>query len=407
MDFFNKYSLYKVIENQKNEAAKYIDNLSDDEIMSNSDEILIDNGVAKFGIDTLNIKEEDYSKRVVKPGKVKRYVEPFWRGINGKEYVDVDGYYFTFFYPFIGDKELFKCQPSTVTSSAFRDFSINGSFIVIEKSLFAENMKSEQDKERLMSEVQREFQSFLGNVKRVNSEISPFNNGLRALLKKELDKRKNRMNDYFDIAKMFEVKIDKTEKVHQQIKTKKRIAPISHKYNREDNYYISKVEYNEILFTIKHNCMTYERTPTTFQGLHEEDLRNLILAALNGVYLGTANGEAFRNKGKTDICIEKQNRAAFVAECKIWRGPGKVEEDILQLDSYLTWRDCKTALIYFVRNKDFLSVVKTIGEKLNDITLIRRVELINGNEYECQYISDKTPGQIINLRVQLFNLYTG
>jgi hypothetical protein len=406
MEFFSMYSLYKVLENQRNEAAKYIDNLNDDEVMSNSEVILIDNGITKFEIDTLDVKEEDYSKRVVKQGKVKRFVEPFWRGINGKEYVDVDGYSFTFFYPFKGDKELFKCQPSTVTLSAFRDFSISGSFIVIKKSLFADNMKSEQDKERLMSEVKREFQSFLGNVMRVNNEITPFNSGLRDLLKKELDKRKNRMNNYFDIAKMFEVKVDKSEEVHKQIKTKKRIAPISHKYNKEDNYYISSKEYNEILFTIKHNCMTYERTPTTFQGLHEEDLRNLILAALNGVYLGTANGEAFRNKGKTDICIEKQNRAAFVAECKIWRGPGKVEEDILQLDSYLTWRDCKTALIYFVRNKDFLSVIKTIGEKLNDFPLIRRVELINGNEFACQYVSDKTPGQIINLRVQLFNLYT-
>lgn len=54
--------------------------------------------------------------------------------------------------------------------------------------------------------------------------------------------------------------------------------------------------------------------------IEEEQLRNLILANLNSLFKGTANGECFRKHGKTDICIEYENRSAFVAECKIWSG---------------------------------------------------------------------------------------
>ncbi len=77
------------------------------------------------------------------------------------------------------------------------------------------------------------------------------------------------------------------------------------------------------------------------------------MRTLNGTYLGGAVGEAFRNNGKTDICIEEKNRAAFVAECKMWTGQKAIADALKQLDSYLTWRDCKTALIYFVRKKIF------------------------------------------------------
>ena len=405
MDLFNKYALNSVIENQKRQVAKYIEELTDDEVMSNSEEILIENGITKFKLELLVVEEEDYSKRSIEHCKIKKYIEPFWRDISGKEYVDVDGYYFTFFYPFIGDSELLYCQPSSVTLSGFRDFNITRSSIQITKSAFADNMKSEQDKERLLGEVKREMSTFLVNIKQINNEVEPFNTGLGNLIKKEIKKRKAKMSSYFDISKMFEVKVEKSKEASRQIETRKRITPISHKYDREDNYYISNQEFEEILFTIKHNCSTYERTPNTFKGLYEEDLRNLLLAALNGVYLGTANGEAFRNNGKTDICIERMSRAAFVAECKMWRGGGKVIDDLLQLDSYLTWRDSKNALVYFVRNKDFLSVVDTMGKKLKEISFIRRVEGINGNEFKCQYVSEKTPGQIITLRVQLFNLY--
>jgi hypothetical protein len=48
-----------------------------------------------------------------------------------------------------------------------------------------------------------------------------------------------------------------------------------------------------------------------------------------------------------------------VAECKFWNGEKKFLETIDQLLGYLTWRNSKTSVIIFVRNKEMTSVVAT------------------------------------------------
>ena len=124
-------------------------------------------------------------------------------------------------------------------------------------------------------------------------------------------------------------------------------------------------------------------------------------------YLGGAVGEAFRNNGKTDICIEEKNRAAFVAECKMWTGQKAIADALKQLDSYLTWRDCKTALIYFVRKKDFLAILQTAEEALRALPEMRQVQILDKNEFKCCMISTQNPGQQIQVRVILFNIQQG
>ena len=57
---------------------------------------------------------------------------------------------------------------------------------------------------------------------------------------------------------------------------------------------------------------------------------------------------------------EKDGSNLFIAECKIWHGQKQFLEAITQLfDRYLTWRDSKVALIFFVSNNDFTNVIKT------------------------------------------------
>ena len=115
--------------------------------------------------------------------------------------------------------------------------------------------------------------------------------------------------------------------------------------------------------------------------------------------------ERLRNKGKTDICIEWKNRAAFVAECKVWTGPKAVERAVNQLDGYLTWRDCKTALIYFVRRKDFMQTLEAAEKALRSIEYMRSVTAVDKNEFECLFASKSNLGQTIKMRVMLFNLF--
>jgi len=50
----------------------------------------------------------------------------------------------------------------------------------------------------------------------------------------------------------------------------------------------------------------------------------------------------------------------FIAECKFWEGKKAFKETIDQLLGYLSWRDTKTAIIIFNRNKDLSSVLSQI-----------------------------------------------
>lgn len=48
----------------------------------------------------------------------------------------------------------------------------------------------------------------------------------------------------------------------------------------------------------------------------------------------------------------------------MWKGSKALIDAVDQLDGYLTWRDCKTALIVFVRQKDFIRVLDKAKEDL-------------------------------------------
>ena len=72
-------------------------------------------------------------------------------------------------------------------------------------------------------------------------------------------------------------------------------------------------------------------------------------------------GEAFRKKGKTDILVEFDGKAGYIAECKVWHGIKAFEEALVQLNGYMTWRDYKVALILFNKtNSSFSQVLANI-----------------------------------------------
>ena len=81
--------------------------------------------------------------------------------------------------------------------------------------------------------------------------------------------------------------------------------------------------------------------------------------------MGGASGEAFNKKGKTDIQIKYDSAIVFIAECKFWKGEKIFMRTIDQLLSYLTWRDTKASIIFFVRQKDFSAVLEKVRTTTN------------------------------------------
>lgn len=168
---------------------------------------------------------------------------------------------------------------------------------------------------------------------------------------------------------------------------------------------IKDESYETILGVLRHGGATFEEAPATFSKLGEEDLRHFLRAMLNGYFRGSAQGEAFRGAGKTDISIVHENRAAFVAECKVWSGPACVQETIDQLLSYTTWRDVKTAAVFFnLRAAGFTDLQTKLGDALTKHPRFVDTRTAPGGEWRIRVRHPHDDQKVIAVHVFMFNL---
>jgi hypothetical protein len=129
--------------------------------------------------------------------------------------------------------------------------------------------------------------------------------------------------------------------------------------------------------------------------------------ALNSQFEGAATGETFNLSGKTDILIRVAGKNVFIAECKFWQGPAAFGDAIDQLLSYLTWRDCKCALLVFNRNKNSSAVAEKMHEAMTGRKEHRRTTthaLDKGGRYV--FVKDSEPGREIVVSTLLFDVPT-
>ncbi len=128
--------------------------------------------------------------------------------------------------------------------------------------------------------------------------------------------------------------------------------------------------YEDLLKLIYDIGKGMERKPSLYKDKDENGIRDVILNHLEFRYEAiTASGETFNSGGKTDIILKyaPDGTNLFIAECKFWTGPQGFLDTISQLfDGYLTWRDSKAGVIMFVRNNDFVNVLKSISMEVKN-----------------------------------------
>lgn len=127
---------------------------------------------------------------------------------------------------------------------------------------------------------------------------------------------------------------------------------------------LGDTDYERILRVIRETGTGLARAPGTFAQMGEEDLRHVLLTALNTHEGIEGVAEAFNVAGKTDILVRHQNRDLFVAECKLWSGPAGFTKALGQLFGYQAWNDTKLALIVFVRDRALTGVIERGREAL-------------------------------------------
>jgi len=242
--------------------------------------------------------------------------------------------------------------------------------------------------------------------------VAQFNKNLDSAVRSAIEGRRQRLQVHDKLALMLNIPLThapqapeiKPIPVHRRI-VKPLPPPPTGGYKPEPG--ILDQEYENILAIIRHEGRTFETTPRTYAVHDEEELRDILLAHLNGHYKGGASGETFRRSGKTDIRIEEENRAAFVAECKVWKGPKTLAESIDQLLGYLTWRDCKTAIVVFDKDvAGFTGLLEKIAPTIETHSrFMKMIPIEQPGEWRCIFRSKEDDARLVHIHVFVFNIY--
>lgn len=256
-----------------------------------------------------------------------------------------------------------------------QDFSTNIIYIVFSREMDIDVVERKIEEggvsnEYLVSLFNYETKMFFGNVSNLSKDIASANSDIHSRIVNKLTqiyKLANRKISLRNALKISAMPISdiRNKKVELKIIQKNTTLP---KPNVSDPYYyISNEDYDLIIQIINRCMIQYERTPETFKDLGEEDIRNIILGAINANFNFSGSAESFSNKGHTDIMIETENKAAFIAECKLWKGKSYVSSGINQLLNYATYKDGKLALLVFNKdNKDFDNVISEMTNLINE-----------------------------------------
>lgn len=310
--------------------------------------------------------------------------------------------------PFVGDPELWNVRPSTFSLSGYPQVEVKKDHIVIG----FEFPDDDAQPERLKRDIEQVVSHLAETVKNLNRDVAVHNDRAPAQIRQRLERKREKALAATNAVTGLGIPMKREAKPpsyaipvqrRRSPVTKPKPKPSTEQYKTEP--FLDEAEYEHILEVIRSMSHVIERDPKTFRGLDEESIRVHFLIQLNGHYRGSATGETFNAAGKTDILIRENDRNVFIAECKFWTGPKGFNDAIDQLLSYLTWRDCKCALLIFNRNKDAAAVAEKMHAAMTDRSEHRKTEQQSAHG-TCRYVfvKDDEPGREITITTMLFNI---
>ena len=364
---FHTYDLRQTIENQGQALDKEINSLRENEVLQTSHQDMLKYLTEKWQINPLMIDEPsiqmDYEDAQIDvSGDIRRPIFDRSRPLY------ITGTRITFYVPFTGDHDLFKCQPSTCSLSPPR------ATIKKNELVFTYN-QTEGRSSDVKTAFERDLEQTQVHVERINADVRGFNVALPENASRRLNARREKLLADRELVESIGFSLRRTQNppttfVTPDVKrhiTPQKPRPSTEPFSPEPT--LDMDDYEHILSVLSNMVAVMERSPRAFKDMGEEDLRTHFLVQLNGHYEGQATGETFKYEGKTDILIRAEGRNIFIAECKFWTGPKGLTDAIDQILSYTAWRDTKVALLVFNRNRNMSTVLegipKTVREHAN------------------------------------------
>lgn len=321
--------------------------------------------------------------------------------------IQVRGTQVTVAAPFDGDPALWRVRPSHFSlSGGYPEIDVGHGTVVFHLTFPDDSAQASQLKERL----DRMLESLQGTVANLRRDVDNHNASVAAQVKDRIAAKLQKARAATGVVAALGIPMKRRDQPATYIApTRRRDSPVgrpavpTEKFVAEPT--LDEKEYQHILSVMRSMSVVIERNRESFRGMDEQAIRDHFLLQLNGHYEGGATGETFNGVGKTDILIRVQNRNIFIAECKFWDGPKRFGEALEQLLSYLTWRDCKCALLVFNRTKDSAAV----RQKMHDAMTTRpehRKTVVHNSDGDSRYILVKAtePGKEIIVTTQLYDV---
>ena len=367
---FNKNDLSRVLAAQEQAISKEVDALVENQILNSSHSDLCQYLVEKYTVDPVRIDEEgiqaDYGDAQVDVSHRFEYAV-FDRGRPAY----VTGTRIAIYVPFEGDKDLLSCQPSTFTYNPPRAKIRGSDLVFVYEGTVSDAANVQVAFERDLSSLKQ----FLSWVER---DVNQFNGSIEEKASQYISVRREKLLHDRNIVNSLGIPLRHSDAPTTYItpEVKRRIRPQLPRVSTdpyEPEPALGMDDYEHILSVISNMAQVMERSPGAFCGMSEEDLRQHFLVQLNGHYEGQATGETFNYTGKTDILIRVDGKNIFISECKFWTGPSGLTDALDQLLSYTSWRDTKTALLIFNRDRKMSTVLEKIPDAVKSHTNFKKV----------------------------------
>lgn len=354
---FAKYDLSAVLEAQRAKLGQTIREESEDYLLNVNREEFLKHLLEKFHISPLELHVD---RLTAEPEEMMIPAEMFPNDFSvrsGKSYPKL---VITYHLPFSGDPQLLDMQ-ANVFGLWTPSVSVQGQTVLFD---YVDFRQQPDETKRHADEIVRSLQ---GSAHNVNSQLAGYNTSLRAHAEQVFDARKNQLLERRNYLQALNIPIRATQQTAgtYAAPAPRKIEPVTPKPTVTDRGYkpeptLDDGIYHQILKVIHDVGTGFEKLPSTYTGKDEETLRDHFLIALAPNFIGSTTGETFNKTGKTDILLRHEQSNLFVAEFKIWKGAKGCLETVSQLVSYLTWRDSKAAIVFFVRNQNFSEVLETL-----------------------------------------------
>ena len=361
---FRDYHLGNVLTQQDQKLFNEVASLSEDRVLNTSPEDLCNYLVDKYTIEAAEIDESginaDYGDAQVDISQRFEYA------VSDRSHPHyITGTRLTFYVPFTGDPELFKCRPSTYNFSPPYATVRNGELVFIYE-------RTTQGAAAVQTEFERDRQNVKEYLGWIAHDVEQFNSTIQGKASQNITARREKLLQDRGLVAGLGYPLRRREGVPTTFvspEVRRRIVPqlpptSTQPYRPEPT--LGMDDYEHTLSVLSNMVVVMERSPKAFIGMGEEDLRTHFLVHLNGHYEGQATGETFNYEGKTDILIRVDGSNIFIAECKFWTGPSDLKEALDQLLGYTSWRDTKAALLVFNRDREMSTVLNRIPDVVRE-----------------------------------------